>query len=99
MGGHGGLNILPQKSWNVYNIRNQNIVRRDEENFRREQAEAERQAQREEQEVRLSTLREGREATSSRFNLFEDEEKNANEYEKKRRVCHYSKTTLILSIL
>lgn len=30
MGGHGGLNILPQKSWNVYSARNRERVRRDE---------------------------------------------------------------------
>ena len=30
MGGHGGLNILPQKSWNVYNARNRARVAADE---------------------------------------------------------------------
>eukprot|EP00898_Chlorokybus_atmophyticus_P003915 jgi/Chlat1/4524/Chrsp29S04443 len=30
MGGHGGLNILPQKSWHVYNYENKEKVRRDE---------------------------------------------------------------------
>jgi len=30
MGGHGGLNILPQKSWNVYNWDNREKVRKDE---------------------------------------------------------------------
>lgn len=29
MGGHGGLNILPQKKWNVYNYDNRDIVERD----------------------------------------------------------------------
>lgn len=29
MGGHGGLNILPQKKWNVYNWDNREIVDRD----------------------------------------------------------------------
>ena len=29
MGGHGGLNILPQKKWNVYNWENRNIVQKD----------------------------------------------------------------------
>ncbi|XP_057730705.1 uncharacterized protein C5E4.10c-like [Arachis stenosperma] len=31
MGGHGGLNILPQKRWNVYNYKNREKIRRDEE--------------------------------------------------------------------
>ncbi|KAG1668822.1 hypothetical protein FOA52_004916 [Chlamydomonas sp. UWO 241] len=30
MGGHGGLNILPQKSWHVYNRDNQSKVEKDE---------------------------------------------------------------------
>ncbi len=29
MGGHGGLNILPQKKWNVYNYDNRMKVQRD----------------------------------------------------------------------
>ncbi len=29
MGGHGGLNILPQKKWNVYNHDNRAIVDKD----------------------------------------------------------------------
>mmetsp|Transcript_27160 Transcript_27160/g.67934 ORF Transcript_27160/g.67934 Transcript_27160/m.67934 type:complete len:291 (-) Transcript_27160:316-1188(-) len=31
MGGHGGLNILPQKSWNVYGQKQRQKVQRDEE--------------------------------------------------------------------
>ena len=31
MGGHGGLNILPQKSWHVYNFDNREKVKEDEE--------------------------------------------------------------------
>ena len=30
MGGHGGLNILPQKSWNVYGQTNRDKVAADE---------------------------------------------------------------------
>lgn len=30
MGGHGGLNILPQKRWNVYRPDNREIVAEDE---------------------------------------------------------------------
>jgi len=29
MGGHGGLNILPQKRWNVYRQDNQEKVKKD----------------------------------------------------------------------
>ncbi len=30
MGGHGGLNILPQKKWNVYNWDNRDKVAHDQ---------------------------------------------------------------------
>ena len=30
MGGHGGLNILPHKSWNVYGFKQRQKVARDE---------------------------------------------------------------------
>lgn len=36
MGGHGGLNILPQKSWNVYGRENRLKVSRDEAKFEEE---------------------------------------------------------------
>ncbi|GAB4813031.1 hypothetical protein N2152v2_000077 [Parachlorella kessleri] len=40
MGGHGGLNILPQKRWNVYGRENRLKVARDEEKYEEEQKEA-----------------------------------------------------------
>lgn len=43
MGGHGGLNILPQKKWNVYNRDNREKVEKD-----KRKAEEKRQAQVEE---------------------------------------------------
>lgn len=36
MGGHGGLNILPQKKWNVYNWDNRIKVSKDEAKVNRE---------------------------------------------------------------
>ena len=41
MGGHGGLNILPQKKWNVYNMDNRNKVERDEEKAEEKRAKKE----------------------------------------------------------
>ena len=40
MGGHGGLNILPSKSWNVYSAKNRARVARDEEQAALEAANA-----------------------------------------------------------
>jgi len=37
MGGHGGLNILPQKSWNVYNRDNREKVRKDQDQYLKEE--------------------------------------------------------------
>lgn len=36
MGGHGGLNILPQKKWNVYNWDNRIKVSKDEAKVKKE---------------------------------------------------------------
>ena len=40
MGGHGGLNILPQKSWNVYGAKQRARVERDEAKAREDAEEA-----------------------------------------------------------
>ncbi|KAL1528110.1 hypothetical protein AB1Y20_009475 [Prymnesium parvum] len=57
MGGHGGLNILPQKSWNVYNRDNRLKVQRDEEQAAREAAEASRRDAAELAERKLEEMR------------------------------------------
>ncbi|XP_020228947.1 leukocyte receptor cluster member 1 [Cajanus cajan] len=57
MGGHGGLNILPQKSWNVYNYENREKVRRDEEQAAREEQLKREQARKRDSEFRLERLR------------------------------------------
>jgi len=60
MGGHGGLNILPQKSWNVYNYDNREKVRRDEEAAAREEQLKQEQARRRDAEFRLEILRQAK---------------------------------------
>ncbi|KAK7330754.1 hypothetical protein VNO77_24953 [Canavalia gladiata] len=60
MGGHGGLNILPQKRWNVYNYENREKVRRDEEQAAREEQIKREQAQKRDAEFRLERLRTAR---------------------------------------
>jgi hypothetical protein len=57
MGGHGGLNILPQKSWNVYNRENRLRVQRDEEQAAREAADISRRDALELSEKNLAELR------------------------------------------
>ncbi|KDP39859.1 hypothetical protein JCGZ_03390 [Jatropha curcas] len=60
MGGHGGLNILPQKRWNVYNYENREKVRRDEEAAAKEEQLKREQARKRDAEFRLERLRTGR---------------------------------------
>ncbi|GKU95542.1 hypothetical protein SLEP1_g8889 [Rubroshorea leprosula] len=60
MGGHGGLNILPQKRWNVYNYENREKVRRDEEAAAREEQLKREQARKRDAEFRLERLRASR---------------------------------------
>eukprot|EP00899_Mesostigma_viride_P004986 jgi/Mesvir1/14489/Mv05191-RA.1 len=56
MGGHGGLNILPQKSWNVYNYENREKVRLDEEKQAQEQQEVRDKALKNDREFRHRLL-------------------------------------------
>ncbi|WVZ26374.1 hypothetical protein V8G54_004918 [Vigna mungo] len=60
MGGHGGLNILPQKRWNVYNYENREKVRRDEEQAAKEEQLKREQARKRDAEFRLERLRTAR---------------------------------------
>lgn len=57
MGGHGGLNILPQKRWNVYNYENREKVRRDEEAAAKEEQLKREQSRKRDSEFRLEQLR------------------------------------------
>ncbi|EGD81659.1 hypothetical protein PTSG_02373 [Salpingoeca rosetta] len=56
MGG-GGLRILPHKSWNVWNFKNRERVRKDEEQAQREEEERQRRTRKADSEVRLDVLR------------------------------------------
>ncbi|KAL6556275.1 hypothetical protein OROGR_005563 [Orobanche gracilis] len=60
MGGHGGLNILPQKRWNVYNYDNREKVRRDEEAAAKEEQLKREQARKRDTEIRIEKLRQAR---------------------------------------
>ncbi|XP_075641548.1 uncharacterized protein LOC142613198 [Castanea sativa] len=60
MGGHGGLNILPQKRWNVYNFDNREKVRRDEEAAAKEEQLKREQARKRDTEFRIERLRTAR---------------------------------------
>ncbi|KAK7265920.1 hypothetical protein RJT34_33545 [Clitoria ternatea] len=60
MGGHGGLNILPQKRWNVYNYENREKVRRDEEEAAKEEQLKREQVRKRDAEFRLERLRTAR---------------------------------------
>ncbi|XWS49100.1 hypothetical protein CRYUN_Cryun13aG0134700 [Craigia yunnanensis] len=57
MGGHGELNILPQKRWNVYNYENRKKGRKDEEAAAKEEQLKREQARKRYAEFRLVRLR------------------------------------------
>ncbi|KAF8379240.1 hypothetical protein HHK36_028672 [Tetracentron sinense] len=57
MGGHGGLNILPQKRWNVYRFDNREKVRQDEEAAAKEEQLKQEQSRKRDSEFRLEQLK------------------------------------------
>ena len=57
-GGHGGLNILPQKSWNVYGWEQRQKVKRDEEKAEAEEAAKLESRLQEHRDGRMSVLQE-----------------------------------------
>ncbi|CAN4127614.1 unnamed protein product [Withania somnifera] len=65
MGGHGGLNILPQKRWNVYNFDNREKVKRDEEAAAKEEQLKQEQSRKRDSQYRLEQLRQARGLSSS----------------------------------
>ncbi|XP_059275975.1 uncharacterized protein LOC132030377 [Lycium ferocissimum] len=65
MGGHGGLNILPQKRWNVYNFDNREKVKKDEEEAAKEEQLKQAQSRKRDSEYRLEQLRQARGLQSS----------------------------------
>ncbi|XP_076937311.1 uncharacterized protein LOC143604838 [Bidens hawaiensis] len=60
MGGHGGLNILPQKRWNVYNFDNREKVRKDEEAAAKQEQLSREQSRKRHTELRIQQLRQAR---------------------------------------
>ena len=79
MGGHGGLNILPQKSWNVYNRDNRQKVEADEREAEaavREEARVARSARTDEAVAKMRTTARGEaHAHNVHINFFAAEER------------------------
>ncbi|KAK4338256.1 hypothetical protein RND71_042743 [Anisodus tanguticus] len=87
MGGHGGLNILPQKRWNVYNFDNREKVKRDEEAAAKEEQIKQEQSRKRDSEYRLEQLRQARGVASSSNHLKKSpsEQKSQSSEEKSRK--------------
>jgi len=88
MGGHGGLNILPQKRWNVYGQKNRLKVHEDEAQAAEEEKAKEAKKERAEREFRTNVLRKRSQPDHGErlqhINLFEEEERNQQNAEVKR---------------
>lgn len=80
MGGHGGLNILPQKRWNVYNFDNREKVRKDEEAAAKEEQLKREQSRKRDTEFRLEQLRQARGLASESKSELKPEEKSKNNH-------------------
>jgi len=77
MGGHGGLNILPQKRWNVYNFDNREKVEKDKKKH---------EEQREKEETRRNE-----DQASARYDLLRAQKHREQEAEKERTKSTLSK--------
>jgi hypothetical protein len=79
MGGHGGLNMLPQKEWNVYNNDNREVVHRDEDKMKKEMDRRKRKKLESELDDIASTLKGGLAPISNQidgkraYKLYEEE--------------------------
>ncbi|CRG95370.1 conserved Plasmodium protein, unknown function [Plasmodium gallinaceum] len=88
MGGHGGLNILPQKKWNVYRNDVQYKVNYDENKLIKEKGEIERKKNEHLFENYINELKnninnnEGKIEYNEHINLFIEEEKEINRRKK-----------------
>lgn len=88
MGGHGGLNILPQKRWNVYNFDNREKVRKDEEAAAKEEQLKREQSRKRDTELRLEQLRQARGVASESKAELKAEEKADLKPEEKSKNNH-----------
>lgn len=88
MGGHGGLNILPQKRWNVYNFDNREKVRKDEEAAAKEEQLKREQSRKRDTELRLEQLRQARGVASSSKSELKAESKTESKPEEKSKNNH-----------
>jgi len=88
MGGHGGLNILPQKRWNVYGQKNRLKVHEDEVKAAEEEKAQQEKQEKAEREFKTNLLRKrtrtGGQERLEHINLFEEEERNQQNAEVKR---------------
>ena len=85
MGGHGGLNILPQKKWNVYNYDNRVKVEADKKKYKRVRKEQKEKIREEKAKRVFNTLR----AQNDPLKNFEEKERESSqnpEHEKEMRM-------------
>lgn len=75
MGGHGGLNILPQKKWNVYNYDNRVKVEADKQKYKRIRKEQKEKIREDKAKRVFNTLR----AQNNPLKSFEEKEREISQ--------------------
>jgi hypothetical protein len=99
MGGHGGLNILPQKRWNVYNYDNREKVEKDQELLERARQQREKNKISSSLGQRINKIKREQKKANSGKNSNQEEEKEEIKESKNKKVKLYAEENKLFESL